>query len=316
MKKLSFMGECMVELRSNQSSDTSLHQSFAGDVYNSAVYLKRCFSDVQVGFVTAVGNDTFSLRMKQNFEKEGLDTSFVFSNENRSIGLYLIDTDDSGERSFTYWRSQSAAKTIMSFLNPEVLGALSESDMFMFSGISIAIIPSEERPSFFRFVEALKESGVKVVFDPNYRARLWETPSEASDCYKQALSMSDVVLVGVEDMAELFDIENASDALLLCESFGVDEIVIKNGPSSVLTFFDGKRLEHTITPVANVVDTTSAGDAFNGVYLGNRLNNASISRSVENAARAAGTVIQHRGAIIQKGIVETALAETSRITSG
>lgn len=316
MKKLSFMGECMVELRSNQSSDTSLHQSFAGDVYNSAVYLKRCFSDVQVGFVTAVGSDTFSLRMKQNFEKEGLDTSFVFSNENRSIGLYLIDTDDSGERSFTYWRSQSAAKTIMSFLKPEVLGALSESDMFMFSGISIAIIPSEERPSFFRFVEALKESGVKIVFDPNYRARLWETPSEASDCYKQALSMSDLVLVGVEDIAELFDIENASDALLLCESFGVNEIVIKNGPSSVLTFFDGKCLEHTITPVANVVDTTSAGDAFNGVYLGSRLNNASISRSVENAARAAGTVIQHRGAIIPKGMVETALAETSRVTSG
>ena len=155
MKKLSFMGECMVELRSNQSSDTSLHQSFAGDVYNSAVYLKRCFSDVQVGFVTAVGNDTFSLSMKKNFEKEGLDTSLVFSNENRSAGLYLIDTDDSGERSFTYWRSQSAAKTIMSFLNPEVLGALSESDMFMFSGISIAIIPRDERPSFFRFIEAL-----------------------------------------------------------------------------------------------------------------------------------------------------------------
>jgi len=311
MKKLSFMGECMVELRSNQSSDTSLHQSFAGDVYNSAVYLKRCFSDVQVGFVTAVGNDTFSLRMKKNFEKEGLDTSLVFSNENRSAGLYLIDTDDSGERSFTYWRSQSAAKTIMSFLNPEVLGALSESDMFMFSGISIAIIPSDERPSFFRFVGALKESGVKIVFDPNYRARLWETTVEASDCFKQALSMSDVALVGVEDMVELFNIENASDALLLCESFGVKEIVIKNGPSSVFTLFDGKRLEHTITPVANVVDTTSAGDAFNGVYLGSRLNDVSISRSVECAAKAAGTVIQHRGAIIQKGIVETALAETS-----
>lgn len=311
MKKLSFLGECMVELRSNEGSETSLHQSFAGDVYNSAVYLKRCFSDIQVGFVTVVGNDAFSSRMKDNFEVEGLDTSFVFLNENRSAGLYLIDTDASGERSFTYWRSQSAAKTIMSFLKPEALSTLSENDMFMFSGISIAIIPRDERLLFFRFVKALKECGVKIVFDPNYRARLWETTIEASDCFKQALSMSDVALVGVEDMAELFDIENASDALLLCESFGVKEIVIKNGPSSVFTSLNGERLEHTITPVANVVDTTSAGDAFNGIYLGSRLNDVSISRSVECAANAAGVVIQHRGAIIQKGIVETALTKTS-----
>ena len=311
MKKLSFMGECMVELRSNQSSDTSLHQSFAGDVYNSAVYLKRCFSDVQVGFVTAVGNDTFSLRMRQNFEKEGLDTSFVFSNENRSTGLYLIDTDESGERSFTYWRSQSAAKTIMSFINQETLNALSGSDMVMFSGISIAIIPSDERPSFFRFIEALKEKGVKIVFDPNYRARLWDTPDEASENFKRALSLCDVALVGVEDIVDIFDIENANDALALCESFGVNEIVIKNGPSSVLTVLDGEYLEHAIVPVANVVDTTSAGDAFNGVYLGSRLNDVPIYRSVELAAKAAGTVIQHRGAIIPRGIVETALAEQS-----
>ena len=284
MKKLSFMGECMVELRSNEGSDTSLHQSFAGDVYNSAVYLKRCFSDIQVGFVTVVGNDTFSSRMKGNFEVEGLDTSFVFSNENRSAGLYLIDTDASGERSFTYWRSQSAAKTIMSFLKPEALSTLSENDMFMFSGISIAIIPRDERPSFFRFIEALKN-------------------------FKQALSLCDVALVGVEDIIELFDIESANDALALCESFGVSEIVIKNGPLSVLTVLDGERLEHAIVPVANVVDTTSAGDAFNGVYLGGRLNDVPISRSVELAAKAAGTVIQHRGAIIPRGIVETALAE-------
>jgi 2-dehydro-3-deoxygluconokinase len=311
MKKLSFIGECMVELRSNEGSDTTLHQSFAGDVYNSAVYLKRCFSDVQVGFVTVVGNDTFSLRMKNNFEVEGLNTSFVFSNVHRSTGLYLIDTDESGERSFTYWRSQSAAKTIMSYLNQETLNALSANDMFMLSGISIAIIPRDERPSFFRFIEALKESGVKIVFDPNYRARLWETPDEASKNFKQALSLCDVALVGVEDITELFDIESANEALTLCESFGVNEIVIKNGPSSVLTVLDGERLEHAIIPVANVVDTTSAGDAFNGVYLGSRLNNMSISRSVELAAKAAGTVIQYRGAIIPKGIVEAALAQKS-----
>lgn len=148
MKKISFMGECMVELRTDECSATSLHQSFAGDVYNSAVYLKRCFDDVSVGFVTVTGDDTFSHRMRQGFESESIDTSRVFTHPTRATGLYLIDTDDDGERSFTYWRSESAAKTIVSFLSDDVLNSLASNDMFMFSGISIAIIPSDEREPF------------------------------------------------------------------------------------------------------------------------------------------------------------------------
>lgn len=309
MKKISFMGECMVELRTDECSATSLHHSFAGDVYNSAVYLKRCFDDVSVGFVTVTGDDTFSHRMRQGFELEGLDTSRVFTHPTRATGLYLIDTDDDGERSFTYWRSESAAKTIVSYLSDDVLNSLTSNDMFMFSGISIAIIPPDEREPFFNFIEALKNKGVKLVFDPNYRARLWASRADAKGNFEQALSLSDIALVGVEDMEELYGLASSGDVMKLCQSHGVDEVVIKNGPSSVLTSLDGKYEEHTITPVSNVVDTTSAGDAFNGVYLGGRLQNLPISRCVSMAAKAAGTVIQHRGAIIPKGIVEASLAD-------
>lgn len=110
-------------------------------------------------------------------------------------------------------------------------------------------------------------------------------------------------------MGELYGLASSDDVMKLCQSHGVDEVVIKNGPSSVLTSLGGKYEEHTITPVSNVVDTTSAGDAFNGVYLGGRLQNLPISHCVSMAAKAAGTVIQHRGAIIPKGIVEASLAD-------
>ena len=80
-------------------------------------------------------------------------------------------------------------------------------------------------------------------------------------------------------------------------TFDVSEVVVKNGPQSVLTFAANSSVSHAITPVSNVVDTTSAGDAFNGVYLGARLSEKSISDSVRLASVAASTVIQHRGAI-------------------
>ncbi|TAP37473.1 sugar kinase [Alteromonas sp. KUL42] len=308
------MGECMVELRTDEYSATSLHQSFAGDVYNSAVYLKRCFDDVFVGFVTVTGDDTFSHRMRKGFESESLDTSMVFTHPTRATGLYLIDTDDDGERSFTYWRSESAAKTIVSFLNVDVLNSLTSNDMFMFSGISIAIIPPDERVPFFNFIKALKNKGVKLVFDPNYRARLWTSLADAKANFEQALSLSDIALVGVEDMGELFGLASSDDVMELCQSHSVDEVVIKNGPSSVLTSLNGKYEEHVITPVSKVVDTTSAGDAFNGVYLGGRLQNLPISHCVSMAAKAAGTVIQHRGAIIPKGVVEATLEGVHKST--
>ncbi len=312
MKKISFMGECMVELRTDECSESSLHRSFAGDVYNSAVYLKRCFDDVCVGLVTVTGNDTFGHKMRQDFESESLDRSMVFTHPTRATGLYLIDTDDDGERSFTYWRSESAARTIVSFLNDDVLNSLTSNDMFMFSGISLAIIPPDERMPFFNFIKALKDKGVKLVFDPNYRARLWTSHADAKANFEQALSLSNIALVGVEDIGELFGLATSGDVMKLCQSHRVDEIVIKNGPSSVLTSLNGECEEHTITPVSNVVDTTSAGDAFNGIYLGGRVKSLPISHCVSMAAQAAGTVIQYRGAIIPKGIVEASLADVHK----
>lgn len=58
MKSLYLFGECMVELQRVTAS--SLQQSFAGDVYNTGVYLKRTFSDINTHLVTAIGQDSFS----------------------------------------------------------------------------------------------------------------------------------------------------------------------------------------------------------------------------------------------------------------
>nr|WP_261348255.1 carbohydrate kinase family protein [Alteromonas oceanisediminis] len=81
---------------------------------------------------------------------------------------------------------------------------------------------------------------------------------------------------------------------------------------SVVTFDDSakhgrKRSTHTVIPAKNVVDTTSAGDAFNGVYLGARLEGRTIADSVQLASAAASIVIQHPGAIIPVDVFTQAL---------
>ncbi|NMP15109.1 sugar kinase [Thalassotalea sp. Y01] len=305
MKSIYLLGECMIELM-NSSSDT-MKQSFAGDVYNSAVYMKRCFPKTHVGLLSAVGADTLSDKMRQRFASEDINTDLVFTHQQKVPGIYLIETDETGERSFTYWRSDSAAKKVMQFVDAEVTEQLSGCDMLFFSGISLAVIDEESRPAFWQKVTQLKQAGVKIVFDPNYRARLWKNEQQAQQQFNKAFELSDIALPGVDDFVSLYQIDSSDGVQAFCESFDIAEVIIKNGPASVISVCDGQSQQHVITPVENVVDTTSAGDAFNGVYLGARLNGDSINQAISKASKAAGIVIQHPGAIAPKHAINATL---------
>ena len=312
MKQIYFLGECMVELRSiEEGADAqgTMAQSFAGDVYNSAVYLKRSYPEIQTSMVTAIGKDTLSSQMLARFEKEHLGTRFVFRHPEKAPGMYLIETDSEGERSFTYWRNDAAARKVMDFVDDDVCWDLSAGNMFFFSGISLAVIEPEARNMFWVKVASLANTGVKLVFDPNYRPRLWSSPEEAKEQFDRAFQLSQVVLPGLEDLTQLYGIESVGEAMNFLKQFQMEEIVVKNGADSVLTWHEGVQTEHQITPVAKVVDTTSAGDAFNGVYLGARLNEKLVSRAVELASAAAATVIQHPGAIAPCAAFKLAMIE-------
>lgn len=295
MKNIFLFGECMIELM-NTSSNT-MKQSFAGDVFNTAVYLKRTFDDVDVHLVTAVGKDQFSLDMIEYFESENIGSDFVFKSEDKIPGLYSIQLDEHGERSFNYWRSDSAARQVMQHIDEEATSKLAKGDMFFFSGISLAVVEPSAREAFWALVDKLKAAGVQIVFDPNYRPRLWKGPEEAQAQFELALQKSDLSLPGVDDFEQLFGMKSGEEVYNYCKPFGLNELIIKNGEQGILVVVDGETSEFEITPVKNVVDTTSAGDSFNGVYLGARTKGYSVNDSIALASKAAGFVIQHKGAI-------------------
>ena len=302
MKNIFLFGECMIELMaaSKDQPSNTMKQSFAGDVFNTAVYLKRTFSEQKVHLVTAVGQDKFSVDMIEYFKSENIGTDFVYQSETKIPGLYSIQLDDQGERSFTYWRENSAARQVMQHITDEAISRLSIGDMFFFSGISLAVIEPSARADFWNLIDRLKAAGVKIVFDPNYRPRLWSSPKEAQDQFELALEKSDLSLPGVDDFEQLFGMKTAEEVNNYCQQFALNELIIKNGEQGILVVLNGDITHFEITPVENVVDTTSAGDSFNGVYLGARLEGHSVVDSIALASKAAGFVIQHKGAIVDK----------------
>jgi 2-dehydro-3-deoxygluconokinase len=301
MKNIAVMGECMVEFGGTDQAKL-YKQNFAGDVFNTGIYIKRCVESVaNVSFLSAVGNDELSDQLITMMAEEHIKDDLLYRSSTEKMGLYLINVDDEGERSFTYWRENSAAKKIVQFIQAdENDDKLAEVDALFFSGISIAILSADDLISFWQYLANLKASGIRIIFDPNYRPALWADEDTARKAFNIAFTLSNVVLPGVDDHIVLFNAKSADDVADYLENLGVQEIVVKNGPDSILVSDKGERTYIDVIPVQTVVDTTSAGDAFNGGYLSARIMGHCIEKSAAFAANVAKCVIQHKGAIVDK----------------
>lgn len=300
MKKIAIIGECMIEL--NGEPFGKMWQTYGGDTLNTATYLARVShsQDIAVHYVTAMGADKLSQQMIQHWQQDHINTDNVLIDPHRQAGLYLIQLDKFGERTFLYWRSESAARYLLQHPDySQVQQQLSEMDMIYLSGISLAILPDADRYALIAQLKQLASQGVKIAFDSNYRPKLWESVEKTQEIYTALLPFIDLALVTFDDEQALWGDSETAQSVQRLKDFGVKNIVLKQGKDGAL-FCDAQGNEQHIatTPVANVVDTTSAGDAFNAGFLNGYLREKSPQQCCQQGNQVAGIVIQHKGAII------------------
>lgn len=300
MTRVICIGECMVELRA--VGEDTFARSYAGDVYNTAVYLKRSLPGAQVQFLTATGDDAMSDAMRRRWDEEGIDDALAFSVEGGSAGLYMIETDAFGERSFHYWRRHSAAKRWLALLKAGGDSALRGADIVYFSGISLAILDPDERPAAIELLRHLRTHVGRIAFDPNVRPRLWQSPDAAVQSMRAALSACDIALPSTEDLAWLFQVDEPMRQTDLLMEMGVSEAAVTLGAGGCLIADGDRRTQLPGLQVERVVDTSGAGDAFNGVYLANRLQGSSPQDAAKAALLVASRVVTHAGAIVPASV--------------
>ncbi|MDG3086329.1 sugar kinase [Vibrio hannami] len=296
--KIALLGECMVEL---QQHGEYLKQAFGGDTLNTAMYLSRLTKGLgQTSYVTALGNDPFSQGMVREWNENGIDTSLIMHIDEKQPGLYYIETDDTGERKFHYWRNDSAAKYIFDQAerSVELINNLMEFDAIYVSGITIAILTDTGRNVLFSLLEKFRAKGGLVCFDNNYRPKLWASQEQAIKTYKTMLSLTDIAMLTFDDEQDVYGDTKVEECIDRTQSAGVKEIVIKRGAEDCLIVVADEQISVPATKVENVVDTTAAGDSFSGGYLAKRLTEGSAVDSAKLAHQMAGTVIQHKGAVI------------------
>lgn len=301
--KIAVIGECMIEL-SQKGSEVS--RGFGGDTLNTSVYIARQVKPdtLDVHYVTALGQDTFSQEMVAAWQQEQINTDLIQRLDNHLPGLYYIETDASGERTFYYWRNEAAARFwLRSAHSAEICQTLSTFDYVYLSGISLAILDAESRDKLLSLLKTVRDNGGKVIFDNNYRPRLWQSREETQQVYSRMLACTDIAFLTQDDEEALWGAESVEQIIQRTQQAGVTEIVIKRGAEACLIAIDGAPLVSVpavTLPKEKVVDTTAAGDSFSAGYLAVRLTGGSPEQAARNGHLTASTVIQHRGAIIPK----------------
>ncbi|MDY7066891.1 2-dehydro-3-deoxygluconokinase [Pseudomonas extremaustralis] len=297
--RIALIGECMIELQ--HRADGSLQQSFGGDTLNAAVYLRRELGDVgTVDYVTALGDDSFSDAMCQQWSAEGLGLGMVQRLPGRLPGLYCIQTDANGERKFLYWRNEAAVRDC--FTTPAavpILAALAGYDVVYFSGITLAVLGEMGRERLLHALIETRRRGGTVVFDNNYRPRLWASADVARAAYHQVLAEVDMALLTEDDECALFGYTDSEQVFAAYPA--IAEVVLKRGADACLIRCDGERFAVPALKVEKVVDTTAAGDSFSAAYLAGRLKGASPQEAAKAGHRLASRVIQVPGALIPRG---------------
>lgn len=303
----------MIELNGKPFGE--MQQTFGGDTLNAAIYLCRSQRDLapelSVKYVTAVGSEPLSQEMTARWKHEGVDTSLVLTDTKRSPGLYLIQLDEQGERTFLYWRDQSAAKHLVQHpAFAQVTSDLKSADMVFVSGISLAILPKQDRALMLALLVQLRDTGVEIAFDSNYRPVLWpdDNHQTVQSVYHLMYRTTDLALVTFEDEQAIWGDETPLQTCERLTSFGVKTVVVKLGADGCLVSELGVNEPYNVstTVVENVVDTTSAGDSFNGGFLATYLETSDIKQACHNGNVLAGEVIQHKGAIISKAYTDAA----------
>jgi len=291
------IGECMVEL--SQAGDGLLRKGFAGDTLNTAWYARACMpSSWTVDYFTALGDDAMSDEMAAFFDSHGIGTSYIRRIKGKAPGLYMINLRN-GERSFSYWRDSSAAKQLAA--DPDYLReAVEASDVVYFSGITLAILPREDVDTLLAETRRAKAAGKFVVFDPNIRPRLWSSYDVMHTVISEGARSSTLVMPSFDDEASHFGDDSIEATIQRYRALGAPNIVVKNGADGATLDFEGNRSLVPAEKVETVVDTTSAGDSFNGSFLAKYLEIKDAEQSARFAAKVAARVVSEHGALVPK----------------
>lgn len=241
------IGEILADMIGEEKNGIVTYERKAGGApFNVACALKKFGASVK--FVGSVGDDLigdFLIKFARDF---GMDTDCIVKDENRNTTLAFVELNEEGERSFCFYRKNTADY----HLPPVSEEVLKKADIVCVGSLMAS---SEEGVNYaLEVIERAHKLNKLVAFDVNYRTDIFRDTESAIKIYKKILKVADIVKFS-EDEVEIFTEKYISEEL------SSKLVLITLGKEGSEWRYKGKRNSQGSIKVG-VVDTTGAGDAF------------------------------------------------------
>ena len=229
---------------------------------NVAVAASRLGSEA--AFIGSVGEDLFGDFILRALESEGVQTSSVVRQKPPTrTSLAFVEISDTGDRSFTFYRSSPAADELLS--SEDVMEEIVSGASFVNFG-SIPLIREPVRSATRRLAEIANELDIPVAFDVNFREHLWENPEVAREVVDPLLDLSTIIKMGDDELAPLLDTKDPEEAANMLLERGASLVLVSLGSEGA--FYATKDFSGNVPSFeVEAVDATGAGDAFLAAVL-------------------------------------------------
>ncbi|MEH6403148.1 MAG: sugar kinase [Sneathiella sp.] len=284
MARILSIGEVMLEM--SDLGDALYKKSFAGDSFNMAYYMSAVSTgEIRIDYLTAVGCDDLSRDCLAFIENHGVSTGNCVQDSDRTIGMFILSNDEHGEKQYSYWRGQSAARHLF-----DKVRDLQNFDWVYLSGITAAVTKNTQN-----LITSLKASKAKIIYDFNHRSRLWGEEG-AREFAQKLLPFATVVKISDEELDVLYPNETLQS---LSGHYQKAEWVLTCGGSKAEVWSNGQQKAVAVFhAVEHVVDSSAAGDSFIAGYLVAKIRGLNADAGLKLGHSVASQVVCAKGSIV------------------
>lgn len=217
----------------------------------------------KTAFIGKVGWDSFGLFLKKTLEDSAIDTSGLTISETENTTLAFVSLDEKGDRSFDFYRTNSADVMLRREEVPEEL--LEGCRFFHFGSVSMTGEPARDATLYA--ARRAKGMGKLVSYDPNFRPALWSDRAEAIRVMRSGLAFADVVKVSDDEVELLTGCSDFLEGARALVDGGAKLALVTAGSQGTWYASVSGNEGHIPSVKVDVVDTTGAGDTFLGALL-------------------------------------------------
>ena len=288
-----------------------MRQTYGGDTFNTAVYLARC------GRAAGPAGRLCQRRRRRPAQRRAAAALASrrcgpgpgAAHPRRLPGLYQIAVDARGERHFSYWRDAERGTRLLRRRQHAAGSRGRQHGRAVLQRHQPGHPAAGRARTPVRAGAALRARGALVVFDNNYRPRLWADAATARANYQRVYALASLALVTLDDEAALWDgVDNPTQRLAASLDLPCPEVVVKRGAASTLVRSNGSS-GRGADRARGAGGRHHRGRRFVCRRLSGRAaGRRGTRRSRSRRQPAGGRVVQHRGAVIPLSAMQDLLA--------